>query len=134
MMQSMRSQRVGDYLETKIWNNLLGRHSTTYNLTSYWKAQLHAFNNAAIMYSIIPESLATQQNVLTFPSPFLSFSEKIGRLLMKFSHFSWVNGLCIFVSLWLISRALKKLIFTNFPLIIAFFLKSRFSEVLTLIF
>ena len=133
-MQSMRSQRVGDCLETEIWNYLLSRHSTTYNLTSYWKALLHAFINAAIMYSVIPESLATQQNVLIFPSPFLSFSEKIGRLLMKFSHFSCVNGPCIFVSLWLISRALKKLIFTNFPLIIAFFLKSRFSEVLTLIF
>ena len=90
---------------------------------SYWKAQLHAFNNAAIMYSVIPESLATQHNVLTFPSPFLSFSEKIGKLLMKFSHFSWVNGPFIFVSLWLILRLLKKLTLTTIACIIVAFMK-----------
>ena len=113
--------------KAKIWNYLFRRLSITVYLMYYWKAQFHRVVNASATYPPFP-----QQNVLTFPNPSLPFIKKIGRFFMKFSHFSWINGPCIFESLWLISRVLKPL--KNFATLTLLLLKSRFLEVLSLIF
>lgn len=50
--------------------------------------------------------------------------------LPKLSSFSWINPLQI-VSLWLIPKALEKLIFTILPILLLLFWRNGFTEVLT---
>ena len=48
---------------------------------------------------------------------------------MRFGCFSLIDALQIFVSLWLVSRALKKLILINFVSVLIAVMEMKFSEV-----